>query len=473
MEIDQIKEKLGISEFRKGQLEAIEKINSGKNYLMVFPTSFGKSLLYQVSGLMREGLVVVVCPVISLINDQVEKLRKKGLKATKLDGSIKPHKRSIFYAGLPEYKFLFLTPEQLNSERFKEEIQKIKVSLLVIDEAHCVVFDGFNFRPSYLNIPWAYKAMGFPQILALTATATPDTQKKIKQYLNIQKCGQKIGEVGRDDLNIFVYKSDDKVSIIDKILEKHFDQRGIIYCSTIKECNNLKAQFTELNSEVYTGLLTHENKKNFLADFQDGNIDVAITTSSFGLGVDVDVDFVILANLMSSIEEMYQMFGRSGRHKDESDVYLIYNDRDINIQRFFLNQRFPDEVFLKDLYYYFKVKNKISGHINDLISFFGKEELLIQAGLFFLKTYKYINLQYNSSTNCFSGELIDKNCVLDVMWSKVQKQRESHQKMLNDQILFAESQGCYHSFISEYFGKKPKKCKKCLKNQEIRAKILE
>lgn len=467
MTTDEAKEKLGIQEYRKGQKECLDKIEKKKHCLMVFPTAFGKSILYLIPGLTREGITIVVCPVISLINDQVEKLKKLNIPAVKLDGSVKPHLRKDFFKNLSNYKFLFLTPEQLMGKRFREEIQKHKVSLFVVDEAHCVIFDGYNFREAYLKIPSSYKAMGFPQVLALTATATEEVRKSIKSLLKLKGCLQKVGNVSRDDLDFFFMNTENREYCIDKILEKHEGERGIIYCSTIKECNKLNNALLDQNSEVYSGVLSAENKKIFLEDFNSGNIDLAITTSSFGMGVDVDVKFVIVANLMSSVEETFQMMGRAGRHSDNSCAYLIFNlEKDLKIQKFFTNQKFPKKETVQNLYFYMRHFGEYEGDLNDLCIKFGiRDPFEAMAGFFFLRYLKHVKFKVLQN-GFYSAKFIKENQTLDVVWDKVETQRQMSVKRLDNMVSLAKHKGCYHSYFSGYFGKKTKDCKKCLKNRE-------
>lgn len=431
---------------------------------MVFPTSFGKSLLYLIPGLIQEGTTVIVCPILSLIKDQVAKLEEKNIPVANIDSSVKSKKK--IYENLGKYKFVYITPEQLSSNAFKEAAAKIKVCRLVVDEAHCVVSWGFSFRKSYLRIPNSYKALGNPPVLALTATATDLVKSEIKSFLKLPgNCGKMNGPIVRDDLAINVEESLDKKTDIEIILDRNFQKRGIIYCSTIKECNKWMEFFHDHNKEKYYGVLSPKNKELIQKDFQEGAFDVLITTSSFGLGVDIDVDYVVVANLMSSVEEYYQMIGRAGRHKKVGYTYLLWDERDLKIQNYFINRFTPRRKSIEELYYYILASDKKELNLIDLSLVLKIDPLEIDSSFAFLKENSFLN--YSKSKDVYKNIEQGFHKVMFVNWYEMNRRRDFKKLGLKKMYEFVKYNGCFNEFLGNYFNQsvvEPEclRCSNCL-----------
>ena len=458
------KKYFGFDTFRPKQKTAIERILTGKTYLLIFPTSFGKSSLYLISGLMTEGLTIIVTPTLSLIEDQYSKLKEKDISVARLDSSIK--NKSKVLDNLSSFKFLYLTPEQLISKVFLSSIRETKIARLVVDECHCLVSWGFSFRKAYLKIPYSYDALGRPQVIAMTATITKDIEREIKKYLQLKTPGRLCQNLIRKNISInvkSVESFEDKVFEISSILDDRFGKKGIIYCSTIKECNKLIENFPDHNKDKYYGLLSNKRKKDVFDGFKSGDFNVLITTSSFGLGIDLPVDYVIVANAVSSLEEYYQMIGRAGRFSN-GESFFLSEDRDFKIQQYFINVNFPKRQIVEDVYYLCLCKEAIE--INPAAVLLKHDPLEIHSALVFLKGEGFIN--YVKHGENFLHICRNKyNKVLFVNWSYISQKREFRETGVKKMKEYFDYDGCYNNYLNMYFHEKELKkpcgtCENCL-----------
>jgi ATP-dependent DNA helicase RecQ len=355
--LDRAKEALlshfGYPDFRPGQWDIISSVLENRNTLAVLPTGGGKSLCYQIPAVMTPGLTIVVSPLISLMKDQVDALKKSGIRATAIHSSVNFREAvaRLDKAKYGYYDLLYVAPERFESQAFLEHIRHISISLLAIDEAHCISEWGHNFRPSYRRLKAAIQFLENPTVLALTATATPDVQKDIVAQLELSKPNIVARGFNRPNLSFRVARDVQKRShILDTCLK---NESGIVYAGTRKSVQNLSDYLNAhgISAAPYHAGLTdydrHEAQEKFLA----GELRVIIATTAFGMGIDkADVRFVIHHDMPSSIEQYYQEAGRAGRDGKDSTCTMLHSASDRSLPEFFINSSHPDRSLIQEVY---------------------------------------------------------------------------------------------------------------------------
>ena len=335
----------GFNSFRQGQEEIIKAIISNKNVLAIMPTGAGKSLLYQLPSILSESYSIIISPLISLMQDQVDSINQKNLSAAFINSSLDAREVEKVLTGLNsgKIKMLFVAPEKLSNPYFIERIKQTKPSYLFVDEAHCISEWGHNFRPSYRNIKQFSETIGIERISAFTATATPEVQEDIIQQLGFIKPVIFSFGFERNNLHLNVITTKNKK---EKVLQLLSETNGtsIVYTATRKNSEEL-AEYLKLkgiNAEYYHAGLTTELRKVIQDDFIKNNLKVIVATNAFGMGIDKnDVRLVIHYNIPGSIENLYQEFGRAGRDGKDSEVYLFYTAKDKYLQEFLLKTNYP------------------------------------------------------------------------------------------------------------------------------------
>ncbi|SJZ42362.1 ATP-dependent DNA helicase RecQ [Pilibacter termitis] len=339
-----LKENFGFSSFRKGQQEIITQVLERKNTLGILPTGAGKSICYQLPAVLENGLTLVVSPLIALMKDQVDGLQEQGISATFINSSldyqeIEWRKEEILRG---EVKLLFLAPERFSLGEFNEFLQQLPISLVAIDEAHCISSWGHDFRPSYLDFAKILLAWeSVPTILALTATATKEVASDICRTLGIEE--KNIIQTGfeRKNLSFEVVKGKDKRSFVKEYLQLNKEESGIIYAGTRKEVDELEhflSQSGFLATKYHAGLSEVERNRNQEAFIND-ECHVMVATNAFGMGINKsNVRFVLHYQVPGNIESYYQEAGRAGRDGLESTAILLYSLQDFRLRSFFIEQ---------------------------------------------------------------------------------------------------------------------------------------
>jgi ATP-dependent DNA helicase RecQ len=343
-----LQEKFGYDHFRTGQDQAIERVLADENTLVVMPTGGGKSLCYQIPALMLPGLTVVVSPLIALMKDQVDALNDNGIPATFINSSIdfREIDERLRQAAAGEVKLLYVAPERFESEQFVDELNDIKISLLAIDEAHCISQWGHDFRPSYLSLAAVpERLVSHPAVIALTATATPRVAQDIRQRLHIPDDGMVNTGFARDNLSFQVVRGQDEDRYLAEYLKLNQDQSGIIYVSTRKEVERLYTFLSRKKLPVtryHAGMNDAERAQN-QEDFLFDRSPIMIATNAFGMGIDKsNVRFVIHAQVPKDLESYYQEAGRAGRDGLPSEAILLFKPADVQLQHFFIEQSDAD-----------------------------------------------------------------------------------------------------------------------------------
>ncbi|RUT68950.1 RecQ family ATP-dependent DNA helicase [Flavobacterium cupreum] len=340
--------------FRPLQKEIIDSVLEGHDTFALLPTGGGKSICFQVPAMMQEGICLVVSPLIALMKDQVANLQKREIKAIALTGGI--HTEEIIdlldNCQYGNYKFLYLSPERLQSDWILERIKNLPINLIAIDEAHCVSQWGHDFRPAYLKISEIKKF--FPKIpfLALTATATPRVIEDIKKELALKDTKFFQQSFARENIAYMVFNVEDKLYRVEQILKKN-PQPSIIYVRNRKSCLNISTQLQSLGfrATYYHGGLSSKEKDKNMQLWMSEQAQVIVATNAFGMGIDKDnVKTVIHTQLPENIENYYQESGRAGRNGGKSFAVLLTSSSDINqTEQQFLSV-LPDKKFLNTIY---------------------------------------------------------------------------------------------------------------------------
>ena len=338
----------GYSQFRGAQEALIDAQTTGRDAFGVMPTGGGKSLCYQIPALMLPGITLVISPLISLMQDQVLALKTAGIPAAYLNSSLTPEQLRAVYRNLRRgmYKIVYVAPERLTGEGFLSLCRELPISLVAVDEAHCISQWGPDFRPSYLKIPdFLEQLPRRPVVSAYTATATPTVRQDILQNLRLQDPLVMVTGFDRPNLRFEVRKPDSKRGELLTLLALRKGKSGIVYCSTRKEVEAVCVFLQEKKfaaTRYHAGLSDEERKQN-QEDFLYDRKTVMVATNAFGMGIDKsNVSFVIHYNMPQSMEAYYQKAGRAGRDGEKAECILLFGKRDIGTASFFIQKTYEE-----------------------------------------------------------------------------------------------------------------------------------
>lgn len=340
-----LKHYFGYDTFRKGQEDIIASITAGRDVLAVMPTGAGKSICYQVPAMGLPGITLVISPLISLMKDQVKALNEAGIHAAYINSSLTEAqiKRALELAGEGAYKIIYVAPERLESPDFMSFVNRVNISMVTVDEAHCISQWGQDFRPSYLKIvDFIRNLPERPVVSAFTATATREVKEDILCILNLADPYVAVTGFDRENLYFQVEHVRKKDDFVAAYIEKHPTESGIIYCATRKNVDSLFKMLREKNVPVtryHAGLDNEERKKN-QDDFIYDRAPVMVATNAFGMGIDKsDVRYVIHYNMPQSMENYYQEAGRAGRDGETAQCILLFSAQDVMIDKFLLEKK--------------------------------------------------------------------------------------------------------------------------------------
>ena len=344
----------GYSEFRLGQEAIIHSVMEGRDTLALMPTGGGKSLTYQVPTLAREGLCIVITPLIALMKDQVDRLKRMGVNAVAIHSGLSYTQIDIALDNCVygDVKFLYVAPERLATEAFRLRVQRMNVSLLAVDEAHCISQWGYDFRPSYLRIAEIRKMLPDTPILALTASATKMVAEDIMARLGFVEQNIIRSSFARPNLSYAVRHTDDKTEQLLRVIH-NVQGAGIVYMRSREGCEQLAAELQKqgISASYYHAGLPHAERSIRQEEWTEGKVRIMVATNAFGMGIDkADVRFVVHYTMCDSLESYYQEAGRAGRDGKRSyALLLVSSDDDSKIVKHF-NAEFPPLEDIKSIY---------------------------------------------------------------------------------------------------------------------------
>ena len=478
-----LKERFGFDDFRPGQREAISSALDGQDTLVVMPTGSGKSLCYQLPALLFAGTTLVISPLIALMKDQVDTLQEQKIAATFINSSLSPDelndRQSDVRAG--RYKLVYVSPERLRNKTFLGALVDVDVSLLAVDEAHCISQWGYDFRPDYLHIRDLLDQIKRPCLMALTATATPDVQNDILLQLDMPQAKRIVTGFDRVNLEFRVeYAINEKKKL--ELLGQFFTNEGdkdqtsaasseqcvIIYVGTRRQAEFLHefaSDVLKISSCFYHAGLEDDVRKNTQELFLTGQIPLIIATNAFGMGIDKsDVRFVIHYDLPSTIERYYQEAGRAGRDGKQAQALLIYSPADRALQEWFIENDSPSENELRLLFQVI-VERQEGGwtaiRYDELARLTGVHPAKIKVGIDQLEqagglirfpdTGGRLNLQIIEQWCTDKGDTLRSLDFTELLKiNRLRRQRKFQE--LEEVIEYAEGDGCRREVLLSHFG---------------------
>ena len=350
----------GLDGFRPGQQHVIEAILAGRDTLCIMPTGGGKSLCFQLPTIAREGVTIVISPLIALMKDQVDSLTERGIPATFINSTLSLDEQQSRIGNMVagKYKLVYIAPERLRSSSFMRSVQRTKIQLLAVDEAHCISQWGHDFRPDYARLGRFRERLGNPQTVALTATATSLVQDDIAKILRLETPTKFVTGFARTNLTLSVKSPKGNVEKDQELVRflKSHPGCGIIYASTRKNCEKLIELLSEsIDRSVafYHAGLPIDMRRKVQEQFMSGEIEIIVATNAFGMGIDKsDLRFVVHYNLPGSVEAYYQEAGRAGRDGEHSECLMLYSYQDKFIQEFFIENSYPSKETVREVYAY-------------------------------------------------------------------------------------------------------------------------
>lgn len=452
----------GFPTFRGQQKRIIDRLVSpeGGDVLVLMPTGGGKSLCYQIPALMMEGGTLVVSPLIALMQDQVDALRRRGIPATFINSTVSREDRESrlqrFVDG--EYRLLYVTPERFRKPEFVEAIRSARVALLAVDEAHCVSQWGHDFRPDYSRMGEFRALLGNPRTIALTATATHEVQVDIIEKLGLQRDQVEVIHQGidRPNLRLEAREVDSDREKFERIISTltTYPGSGIVYFSLIQTLEKFSMMLGDKGYQhgVYHGRLSAAQRKGTQRRFMAGEKMLMLATNAFGMGIDKsDIRFIVHAEVPSSVESYYQEIGRAGRDGKDSLCLLLYDQEDLAIQMEFVKWSNPNAGFYSRLYGLLgeaEINSLGHDYLREQLNFKHRRDFRLETALGMLDRY-----------GVTEGSLDERNLeVLGALPDELQDEAYLNDKLMRDNrkllsmVQYFRTDDCRRRFVSDYFG---------------------
>jgi ATP-dependent DNA helicase RecQ len=461
-----LKSLFGFDQFRKGQREAMETITAGNDALIVMPTGSGKSLCYQLTACVKEGVTVIISPLIALMKDQVDGLREIGLPATEINSSMSWDEQQRRIDGLRhgEYKMVYVAPERFRSGSFRNALSQVDVSMLAVDEAHCVSQWGHDFRPDYLRISDIRRDLGEPQTVALTATATKFVQKDIVDQLDMPEAEILVSGFERPNLFFEVFharRDSDKLKRLVALVDYYDGESIVVYCATRKQVRQVHKKLGRegVESATYHGGMGDKARAQIQNAWMGGEVPVLVATNAFGMGVDkADVRAVAHYNVTGSVEAYYQEAGRAGRDGEPAHCLLLFNYGDKGIHEFFMENFYPLRTEVLRIWKYLSDLGTGTHNVDaDQIS---RDLGRAGAKIHSFGVESSLRLLQGGGHIESSGQglaVLDETPIAEVNvdWDAIEHRRSLANEQLGNMLQYASASGCHQAELLEYFNSEP------------------
>lgn len=363
----------GYDEFRDGQEEIIDQIMSGHDAMCIMPTGAGKSICYQIPAILMDGITIVVSPLISLMSDQVSALTHAGIHAAYLNSSLTPNQydKAILQAGQGRYKIIYVAPERLLTMKFIDFSNRIKISMVTVDEAHCISQWGHDFRPDYRKIAQYIDMLTCrPIVSAFTATATNDVKEDVIKILQLRNLYQITTGFNRKNLFYEVLKPKNKTESLLRYTRKNPEKCGIVYCTSKKRVEEICDALCKegLPATRYHGGLDEKERTDNQEAFGCDKKKIMVATNAFGMGIDKsNVSYIVHYNMPGSIENYYQEAGRAGRDGNPAKCVLFFSPSDIDTIKYFIDNSEDNPDFERSMQ--FEIRKKAKTRLNSMIEY--------------------------------------------------------------------------------------------------------
>ncbi len=480
---DALREHFGFEALRRGQREAVAAVAAGRDTLVVMPTGAGKSLVYQLSACLLDGVTVVISPLIALMKDQVDALTRRGIPAVAINSSMPAE---AYRAGLDalrrgEVRLVYVAPERLRNQAFLRALAEAHVALLAVDEAHCVSQWGHDFRPDYLQIARARHHMGDPPTVALTATATPLVQDDILATLDVDRAERVVTGFNRPTLTFSVQSTpsaNDKRRALKAFLAEQTGP-GLVYVSTRKQCDDV-TRFVrdEVGREVraYHAGLPDAERTDVQDAFMTGGLDLVVATNAFGMGVDrADVRFVVHWGIPATLEAYYQEAGRGGRDGAPAEALLLYATQDASLREWFIDQHAPAERDLRALHRHLtrQADGGLAAVDQDTVADrVDQHPVGVRVGMSLLERMGMLERGDDQGPlRQYAVTEWDADRAARVLDTSAKRQK-AKRKALYRMIRYAEADGCRRQILLDHFGDpEPPEAARCCDNCLVAAEI--